>query len=465
MRINQKHDENCRYFGSKGKSPRVEGGFNMNQMEGFCKRFTTWCSQDLIFEGYYKLGKKHGYGKEYSHKGEVLYEGQFIEGFTEAEYQKKFPKLNGDLFYKSSKQVKANIVCDKENVFQWDNNAVVTSSRRSQFMNEERQIISTPLQPRNQANEENILLSQKSKFVDNGEPEKDFDRLDEPILLWKKSKLGNEMFPSINNKEGSNVIDFPHYDKKKLPIIQEKTIPEAIIYTDGGFDKQPYTVSSTHVKGKFGGWGYFRDDKDSQLKNNGKYGWGPVNPFSPSQDYKNSATRCEIVAAIEALKKAKNVKNIKIYSDCKNLVNAIENGTVFEWKKSGYSDRYVYQYGDPVEKFNNHKELWLELLELIKDYDFRALSESKQGKIDLGNQINWQWVKSHQLDPKGPEGKKFKYQGNVIANEMAFHGKWMSRNQLGEMGKFDGPVNGKIREMIGDYDVKRQKAIDRNMFE
>lgn len=349
LRINQKHGENCRYYGPNGRSSKVEGGFDMDQQKGFCKIFNTWDGDDLIFEGFYNLDKKHGHGKEYDYKGDVIYEGKYIEGFTEAEYQRRFPDniLKADLFYTPKKQ-------------------------------------------------------------------KD----------------------------------------------------ETLIYIDGAFDNDGFInkVNYSYTPRKNGGWGYFIDDKNAEIKNKDKWGWGPIEPPTLSKDESlYSETRCEIIAAIEALKRANDMKLIKIYTDCQNLVNAFKYGTVIAWQKSDYSDEFVYDYGRPREKFNNHKELWCELLEQIKDHDKRFYSKSKDKTIEFENKIEWRWIQNKDFLDDIASPNRHKHQGLNITDRMSYNGIWLARNHksYGEFGKDVGRVHG---AMINNYGKMKEKATAKKMY-
>jgi ribonuclease HI len=80
--------------------------------------------------------------------------------------------------------------------------------------------------------------------------------------------------------------------------------------------------------------------------------------------------RAELTAVIEAIKclKVKNV-TLDIYSDSSYVVNSISKGWVNKWVKTNFKDK-------------KNKDLWLEYLEISKDYT-----------------INMIWVKGHAANP------------------------------------------------------------------
>ena len=85
--------------------------------------------------------------------------------------------------------------------------------------------------------------------------------------------------------------------------------------------------------------------------------------------------RMELKAALEGLKALKRPCEVTLYSDSQYLVNAIEKGWVFGWKKKGW------KRSDNKPALNS--DLWGEILELIAYH-----------KVELV------WVKGHAGHPE-----------------------------------------------------------------
>ena len=85
--------------------------------------------------------------------------------------------------------------------------------------------------------------------------------------------------------------------------------------------------------------------------------------------------RMEVLAAIKALEALKEPCEVKLYSDSKYLVDAINRGWVKNWEKNNW-------YRNKKEKASNI-DLWQRLLELIKIHH-----------------VTFLWVKGHAANPE-----------------------------------------------------------------
>jgi ribonuclease HI len=118
-----------------------------------------------------------------------------------------------------------------------------------------------------------------------------------------------------------------------------------------------YTDGSARFNPGPGGWG-------ARLEWNGH-----IKEISGSFRHTTN-NRMELTAVIEAIKclKVKNV-TLDIYSDSSYVVNSISKKWVNNWVKTNFKDK-------------KNKDLWLEFLEISKDYT-----------------INMIWVKGHAANP------------------------------------------------------------------
>ena len=68
-----------------------EGGFFNNKKNGKGKEFKQ---NRMIFEGEFKDGKRNGKGKEYNEKGELIFEGEYMNGVRIKGKESYFPVLS-----------------------------------------------------------------------------------------------------------------------------------------------------------------------------------------------------------------------------------------------------------------------------------------------------------------------------------------------------------------------------------
>ena len=107
--------------------------------------------------------------------------------------------------------------------------------------------------------------------------------------------------------------------------------------------------------------------------NPGPGGWGAILMYNGikkefSGGMKDTTNNImELTAVIEALKKLKSTCNheIEIYSDSAYVVNAFNNGWIYNWIKKGW----INASKEPVK----NKELWQELYDLVKKYNAKLI--------------------------------------------------------------------------------------------
>lgn len=115
---------------------------------------------------------------------------------------------------------------------------------------------------------------------------------------------------------------------------------EIIIYTDGACSGNPGP----------GGWGAILMYKDNKKEISGS-----------SKDTTNNIM--ELTAVVEALRLVKYPCKISIYSDSAYVVNAFDQGWIYNWLKKGWKTAD----GSPVK----NKELWEELYNFTKVHDIK----------------------------------------------------------------------------------------------
>ena len=113
---------------------------------------------------------------------------------------------------------------------------------------------------------------------------------------------------------------------------------EVIIYTDGACSGNPGP----------GGWGAILMYQNNKKEISGA---------------KNNTTNniMEITAVIEGLKLLKRPCKVQIFSDSQYVVNAVKQKWIESWQKNGWVNS--------AKKAVKNKELWLELIELMKVHD------------------------------------------------------------------------------------------------
>ena len=107
--------------------------------------------------------------------------------------------------------------------------------------------------------------------------------------------------------------------------------------------------------------------------NPGPGGWGTVLIYNENKKEFSGGMKdttnniMELTAVIEGLKKLKEPCNheVEIYSDSAYVVNAFNNGWIYNWMKKGW----VNSSKEPVK----NKELWQELYDLVKKYNAKFI--------------------------------------------------------------------------------------------
>ncbi len=119
----------------------------------------------------------------------------------------------------------------------------------------------------------------------------------------------------------------------------------------------------------------------SCLGNPGPGGWAAILEYAGHEkelsggEAQTTNNRMELTAAIEGLKALKEPCAVDLYSDSKYLIDAIEKGWVYGWKKRNWM------------KFDKkpalNPDLWQELLTLLERH-----------------QVTLHWVRGHADNPK-----------------------------------------------------------------
>lgn len=88
----------------------------------------------------------------------------------------------------------------------------------------------------------------------------------------------------------------------------------------------------------------------------------------------------EVTAVIEALKLLKYECKVKIYSDSAYVVNAFNNGWIYNWQKNGWKTADK----NPVK----NKELWEELYRLTKIHKVEFIKVKGHSDNDFNNRCD-----------------------------------------------------------------------------
>lgn len=110
--------------------------------------------------------------------------------------------------------------------------------------------------------------------------------------------------------------------------------------------------------------------------NPGPGGWGSILSFNGVEkvlsggEKHTTNNRMEMTAVIEGLKALKEPCHVELYSDSQYVINALEKGWAFGWKKKGWVK------SDKKPALN--PDLWEELLSLVQKHE-----------------MAYHWVKGH----------------------------------------------------------------------
>jgi ribonuclease HI len=111
--------------------------------------------------------------------------------------------------------------------------------------------------------------------------------------------------------------------------------------------------------------------------NPGPGGWGAVLMYKGKKkelsggEKETTNNRMELTAVIEALKALKEPCDVDLYTDSGYIVNAVNNGWVFQWRENGW----MRNRKEPAL----NSDLWEELL----------------GLMESGHTVQFIWVKGH----------------------------------------------------------------------
>ena len=132
---------------------------------------------------------------------------------------------------------------------------------------------------------------------------------------------------------------------------------DVIIYTDGACSGNPGP----------GGWGTILMYKDAKKEISGG-----------APDTTNNIM--EMTAVIEGLKLLKEPCNVKIYSDSAYVVNAFNEHWIEGWIKKNWQNS--------KKELVKNKELWLELLELIKQHNVKFIKVKGHSDNEFNNRCD-----------------------------------------------------------------------------
>ena len=132
---------------------------------------------------------------------------------------------------------------------------------------------------------------------------------------------------------------------------------KVIIYTDGACSGNPGP----------GGWGAILMYKDAKKEISG--------------GMKNTTNNImEISAVIEALKCLKVESDVQIYSDSAYVVNAFNQGWIYNWIKN----KWMTSGKEPVK----NKEIWQELYELTKKHKVKFIKVKGHSDNEFNNRCD-----------------------------------------------------------------------------
>ncbi len=121
--------------------------------------------------------------------------------------------------------------------------------------------------------------------------------------------------------------------------------------------------------------------------NPGPGGWGAILMCNGVQKEISGAKKdttnniMEITAVLEALKLLKVECNVKVYSDSAYVVNAFNQGWIYNWKKNNWKTSGK----DPVK----NQELWEELYDLTKKHKVEFIKVKGHSDNELNNRCDF----------------------------------------------------------------------------
>ena len=122
------------------------------------------------------------------------------------------------------------------------------------------------------------------------------------------------------------------------------------------------------------------------LGNPGPGGWGAVLMYNEAKKEISGGAKdttnniMEITAVIEALKMLKRDCEVDLYSDSAYVVNAFNNGWIYNWIKNNWKTSSK----EPVK----NKELWEELYELTKKHKVNFIKVKGHSDNEFNNRCD-----------------------------------------------------------------------------
>lgn len=121
--------------------------------------------------------------------------------------------------------------------------------------------------------------------------------------------------------------------------------------------------------------------------NPGPGGWGAILMYNGAQKEISGAQKdttnniMEITAVLEALKLLKEECNVKVYSDSAYVVNAFNQGWIYNWKKNNWKTAGK----SPVK----NQELWEELYKLTQKHKVEFIKVKGHSDNEFNNRCDF----------------------------------------------------------------------------
>lgn len=121
--------------------------------------------------------------------------------------------------------------------------------------------------------------------------------------------------------------------------------------------------------------------------NPGPGGWGAILMYNETSKEISGANKdttnniMEITAVLEALKLLKEECEVKVYSDSAYVVNAFNQGWIYNWKKNNWKTASK----DPVK----NKELWEELYSLVQKHKVEFIKVKGHSDNEYNNRCDF----------------------------------------------------------------------------
>lgn len=121
--------------------------------------------------------------------------------------------------------------------------------------------------------------------------------------------------------------------------------------------------------------------------NPGPGGWGAILMYNENQKEISGASKettnniMEITAVLEALKLLKEECNVKVYSDSAYVVNAFNQGWIYNWQKNNWKTSGK----EPVK----NRELWEELYSLTRKHKVEFIKVKGHSDNEYNNRCDF----------------------------------------------------------------------------